>query len=107
MTSPSAALFTALSDPTRRAIYERLNRGGEQIVRTLIAASGVSQPAISRYLGILDRAGLVHRRRAGRHTHYRAAPDGSAPLVDWLNLYGAFWRERFDRLEVLLKRLDP
>ncbi|MGH7050205.1 MAG: ArsR/SmtB family transcription factor [Acetobacteraceae bacterium] len=106
MTPPSALLFTALSDRTRRAIYEHLSRGGEQTVRTLTAASGVSQPAISRHLGILDRAGLVHRRRAGCHTHYRAAADGLAPLVDWLNLYGAFWRERFDRLEVLLKRLD-
>jgi hypothetical protein len=55
---------------------------------------------------VLKSAGLVRLRRAGRETHYRAQPKALAPLIDWMSLYGAFWRDRFDRLESLLKRMD-
>src|SRR6202034_699377 len=105
---PSAAnsLFRALSDPTRRAIFERLARDGELTVHALTLPSGVSQPAVSKHLGVLKSAGLVRDRRAGRETHYSAQPQALAPLVDWMRLYGAFWRERFDRLEDLLNRMD-
>jgi DNA-binding transcriptional ArsR family regulator len=99
-------LFTTLADPTRRAIFERLARDGEQTVRVLTGHSGVSQPAVSKHLGILKRAGLVHDRREGRQTRYSAEPQGLAPLIDWMSLYGAFWRDRFDRLEDLLNRMD-
>ena len=99
-------LFTTLADPTRRAIFERLARDGEQTVRVLTGHSGVSQPAVSKHLGILKRAGLVHDRREGRQTHYSAEPQGLAPLIDWISLYGVFWRDRFDRLEALLNRMD-
>ena len=68
--------------------------------------SGVSQPAVSKHLGVLKSAGLVLDRRSGRETHYSAQPQALAPLVDWMKLYGAFWRERFDRLEDLLDRMD-
>ncbi len=99
-------LFITLADPTRRAIFERLCRDGEQTVRALTAQAGVSQPAVSKHLGVLKHAGLVRGRRDGRETHYSAEPQGLAPLIDWMSLYGAFWRERFDRLEDLLKRMD-
>ncbi|MGB8398724.1 ArsR/SmtB family transcription factor [Bradyrhizobium sp.] len=99
-------LFAALADPTRRAIFERLARGGEQTVRVLTGHSGVSQPAVSKHLGVLKHAGLVLDRREGRQTHYSAQPQGLAPLIDWIGLYGAFWRDRFDRLEILLNRMD-
>jgi DNA-binding transcriptional ArsR family regulator len=99
-------LFKTLSDPTRRAIFERLSRDGEQTVRVLTDDSGVSQPAVSKHLGVLKLAGLVRDRRDGRQTHYSAEPKGLAPLIDWMGLYGAFWRDRFDRLEALLKRMD-
>ncbi|MDA8049420.1 MAG: metalloregulator ArsR/SmtB family transcription factor [Rhodospirillales bacterium] len=101
------ALFTALPDPTRRAICERLSRHGEQTVHILTDRASVSLPAVSKHLGVLRRAGLVRNRREGRHTHCRAEPDGLAPLIDWMSLYGAFWRERFGRLEALLNRMDP
>jgi hypothetical protein len=55
---------------------------------------------------VLKRAKLVRHRREGRETHYRAQPDALAPIVEWLEFYGAFWRDRFDRLENLLKRMD-
>jgi len=106
MHSASDALFKTLADPTRRAIFERLSRHGEQTVRVLTDHAGVSQPAVSKHLGVLKLAGLVRDRREGRQTHYRAEPQGLAPLIDWMSLYGAFWRDRFDRLEDLLGRMD-
>ena len=98
--------LAALGDPTRRAIFERLARGGEQTVHVLTDHSGVSQPAVSKHLTVLKRAKLVRHRREGRETHYSAQPQALAPLVDWMSVYGAFWRDRFDQLENLLKRMD-
>jgi DNA-binding transcriptional ArsR family regulator len=99
-------VFKALADPTRRAIFERLARDGEQTVHALTDRAGVSQPAVSKHLGVLKHAKLVRDRREGRETHYSAQPQALAPLIVWMSLYGAFWRERFDRLESLLKRMD-
>lgn len=106
MPTTATELFATLADPTRRAIYERLSREGEQTVHALTDGSGVSQPAVSKHLGVLKLAGLVRGRRQGRETHYRAEPEALAPLVQWMSLYGAFWRDHFDRLEDLLKRMD-
>jgi DNA-binding transcriptional ArsR family regulator len=99
-------LFRALADPTRRAIFQRLAQAGEQTVRTLTEGSGVSQPAVSKHLALLKQAALVEGRRKGRDVHYRARDEALAPLVDWLEHYAVFWRERFDRLEDLLNRMD-
>ena len=87
-------------------VYERLCRDGEQTVRALTDRAGVSQPAVSKHLGVLKQAGLVLDRRQGRQNHYGARPQGLAPLIDWMSLYGPFWRDRFDRLEELLSRMD-
>jgi DNA-binding transcriptional ArsR family regulator len=99
-------LFKALGDPTRRALYERLARGGEQTVHALTGPAGVSQPAVSKHLAVLKAAGLVRDRREGRETHYSAEPKALGPLVDWMAHYGAFWEGRLNRLEDLLKRMD-
>ena len=99
-------LFKALGDPTRRAIFERLATEGEQTVRALTDHAGISQPAVSKHLGVLKAAGLVRDRPEGRQTHYSAEPKGLAPLAGWMKLYGAFWRDRFDRLEKLLEEMD-
>jgi DNA-binding transcriptional ArsR family regulator len=99
-------VFSTLADPTRRAIVERLCRDGELTVHALTDRAGVSQPAVSKHLRVLKLARLVRDRRKGRETHYRARPQWLIPLIDWMNLYGAFWRDRFDRLETLLKRMD-
>jgi DNA-binding transcriptional ArsR family regulator len=104
-TAPNA-IFRSLSDPTRRGIFERLSRDGDQTVRMLTDRSGVSQPAVSKHLGVLKLAGLVRARHAGRETHYSAQPQALAPLVDWMSFYSRFWHDRFDRLEDLLKRMD-
>jgi DNA-binding transcriptional ArsR family regulator len=99
-------LFKTLADPTRRGIFERLSRDGEQTVAVLTRQAGVSQPAVSKHLSQLKLAGLVRDRRDGRQTHYSVAPQGLVPLVDWMRHYGSFWRDRFDDLEALLRRMD-
>jgi len=99
-------IFKALADPTRRAIFERLTRDGEQTVHALTRRAGISQPAVSKHLGILKRARLVRHRHQGRETHYSARTQALAPLVDWMSVYGAFWNQRLDRLESLLNRMD-
>jgi DNA-binding transcriptional ArsR family regulator len=106
MPTSSDSLFKALADPTRRAIFERLTRDGEQTVHALTEQAGVSQPMVSKHLSALKRARLVRDRRKGRETHYHARPEALAPLVDWISHYSVFWQNRFDRLEDLLKRMD-
>ncbi len=104
MQTTSSVLFKTLADPTRRAIFERLARDGEHSVHALTDHSGVSQPMVSKHLAALKLAGLVRDRRDGRETHYSARAQSLGPLVDWLGIYASFWRERFDRLETLLRR---
>ncbi len=100
-----AGIFRALADPTRRAVFERL-AAGEMSVSALKARFSVSQPAISQHLAALKAAGLVAERREGRFSYYRVAPEGLAPLVDWVERYRAFWPERIDRLKDVLKGLE-
>jgi DNA-binding transcriptional ArsR family regulator len=99
-------LFRTLADPTRRAIFERLCRDGEQTVGALTLRAGVSQPAVSKHLGVLKQAGLVRDRPDGRLTHYSAQLGALAPLIDWTSRMTGFWEGRFDDLENLLKRMD-
>lgn len=109
LSMPVAAdnLFRALADPTRRAIFERLSRNGEQTVHALTERSGVSQPMVSKHLSALKRARLVRHRRTGRETHYRARPEALAPLVDWISHYTDFWQSKLDQLEDVLERMEP
>ena len=89
--------FAALSDPTRRAILNRLARG-ESTVTELAAPFSISLPAISRHLRVLEQAGLLSRRKAGR-IHFCSL--AAAPLHDateWLTSYQRFWETRFDAL---------
>src|SRR5437764_5352039 len=99
-------LFRTLADPTRRAIFERLCREGERTVAALTAQAGVSQPVVSKHLGVLKQAGLVRDRHEGRNTHYSAQVSALTPLVDWTRQMAGFWESRLDVLEDLLKRMD-
>jgi DNA-binding transcriptional ArsR family regulator len=99
-------LFKTLADPTRRAIFEQLLQDGEQTVKALTDRAGVSQPAVSKHLSILKQNRLVNERPQGRSVHYSATPQGLAPLIDWINHYGTFWKDRFDKLENLLERME-
>ena len=106
MPNAHAVLFRTLADPTRRALFERLCREGEQTVGALTARARISQPAVSKHLGVLKRAGLVRDRHEGRQTHYSALLGALAPLIDWTCQMAGFWGRRFDDLEDLLKRMD-
>jgi DNA-binding transcriptional ArsR family regulator len=101
------AVMRTLADPTRRAVFERIVRSDEITVVELTRGSGVTQSAISQHLRSLKQAGLIAERPEGRNVHYRAEPKGLAPLVDWMGLYGLFWRDRFTNLRTLLKEMDP
>jgi DNA-binding transcriptional ArsR family regulator len=105
MTAVDAVIRT-LADPTRRAVFERIVKSQEITVAELTRGSGVTQSAISQHLRSLKQAGLIADRPDGRKVHYRADPKGLTPLVDWMALYGVFWRERFANLRTLLKEID-
>ncbi len=104
-TEPLNAVFGALADPTRRAILARL-AGGDLTVAELSAPFSVSQPAISRHLKVLERAGLISRSRRAttRLSHLEAEPLRDA--TTWLARYQAFWDESHERLDALLAALQ-
>ena len=101
------SVMRLLADPTRRSLYERIVEEREITVSALADAAPVSQPAVSQHVRALRQAGLVTERRQGRNIFYSADPAGLAPLVDWLDVYGAFWRERITALRTLLQEIDP
>ena len=98
-------VFGALSDPTRRAILARLTEG-DRTVAELAAPFSMSQPAISRHIKVLERAGLVSRTRraTARLSHLEARPLKEA--TDWLAAYREYWEESHARLDELLARLQ-
>jgi len=99
------AVFSALADPTRRAILARLMEG-EASVNELAEPFAISQPAISKHLKMLERAGLVTRSADGtrRPVRIEAAPMKEA--VDWLEKYRRFWEQSYARLDSLLASLQ-
>ncbi|MEP7454947.1 metalloregulator ArsR/SmtB family transcription factor [Phyllobacterium sp. SB3] len=99
-------IFKTLADPSRRALFERMCREGEQTVGALTVHAGISQPAVSKHLGVLKQAGLVLGRQDGRNIHYSAQIGALSSLIDWTNQMAGFWENRFDDLEDLLKRMD-
>jgi len=97
------AVFGALADPTRRAIIQRLSEG-EATVSELAAPFDLSLPAISRHLFVLEHAGLLSRRKEGRHRPRRLIEEPLRDAIAWIVHYGAFWEERLDSLEAILVR---
>lgn len=99
------AAFSALADPTRRAIVSRLSRGPAS-VSELAAPFDMSLAAISKHINVLERAGLVERTRHGRRIECTVKPQGIDSISDWLEFHKAFWTERLDALEQLLQKPD-
>jgi DNA-binding transcriptional ArsR family regulator len=99
-----STVFGALADPTRRAILARLTESDLTVVE-LSAPFSVSQPAISRHLKVLERAGLISRSRraTARLSHLEAEPLREA--TEWMARYQEFWDESYERLDSLLERL--
>src|SRR5258708_13111 len=98
------ATFAALADPTRRAILSRLAQG-EASVTELAEPFAMSQPAISKHLKVLERAGLVSRGRDAQRRPVRLEVKPLAGATEWLERYRQAWEERFQRLDALLDEL--
>jgi DNA-binding transcriptional ArsR family regulator len=100
-----SATFSALADPTRRAILARLTMG-EAAVGELAAPFAMSLPAVSRHLKVLERAGLIARSRAAQWRPCRLAPAPLKEATDWLEAFRAFWDDSFDRLAEHLRQVQ-
>jgi DNA-binding transcriptional ArsR family regulator len=98
------ATFTALADPTRRAILARL-ASGEASVMELAQPFAMSQPAISKHLKVLERAHLISRGRDRQRRPCRIAAEPLGEAAVWLEGYRAFWEESFERLDLLLEEM--
>ncbi len=98
------ATFAALADPTRRAILVRLAEG-EATVTELAAPFDMSQPAISKHLKVLERAGLVSRGRDAQRRPCRLEARPLKAATDWLDNYRSYWEESYQRLDALLDEL--
>ena len=98
---PLSRAFAALADPTRRSILERLGSGEAGVVE-LAQTSTLTQPAITKHLKVLERAGLIGRARDGQRRPARLQLEGLLPVDDWLGRAHAEWSDRFDRLEAHL-----
>ena len=99
------ATFAALADPTRRAILARL-ASGEASVMVLAKPFRISQPAISKHLRVLERAGLVARGRDAQRRPRRLEAQPLAEASSWLERYREFWGKRFQRLDALLEAMQ-
>ena len=100
-----SAVFTALGDPTRRAILARLSRG-EAMVTELAEPFKLSLPGVSKHLKVLQRAGLITQGRKAQWRPCRLEPKRLKEAADWVNEYKRFWEESFDRLDDYLAELQ-
>lgn len=98
------AVFGALADPTRRAILSRL-ADGEASVNELAAPFDISQPAVSRHLKVLERAGLIERDVDEQRRPARLKAENMAAAIDWLAEFKAFWGNSFDQLDNVLSQM--
>jgi DNA-binding transcriptional ArsR family regulator len=102
---PLSATFSALADPTRRAILARLALG-ETSVTELAEPFAMSMPAVSKHLKVLERAGLIVRGREAQWRPCRIDAQALKPVDEWLESYRRLWEERFDRLDDYLRELQ-
>jgi DNA-binding transcriptional ArsR family regulator len=98
------ATFAALADPTRRAILARL-AGGEATVTELAAPFDMSQPAVSKHLKVLERAGLISRGREAQRRPRKLEPRPLAEATDWIERHRKIWEANYRRLDAVLEEL--
>jgi DNA-binding transcriptional ArsR family regulator len=99
---PLSVIFSALADPTRRAILARLATGSVS-VGDLAEPFDISLPAVSRHLKVLERAGLIERKTEAQWRRCELTAEPMAQAADWIENYRAFWEARFDALDQFLK----
>ena len=105
MNDSISSTFSALADPTRRAILARLALG-ETSVTELAAPFEMSMPAVSKHLRVLEKAGLIERGREAQFRPCKLKPEPLRQAWGWIGEYQKFWEESFDRLEIYLKELQ-
>ena len=105
MTDHLSVTFTALADPTRRAILARLTRG-EATVTELAEPFKLSLPGVSKHLKVLQRAGLITQGRKAQWRPCRLEPARLKDIADWVERYRGLWEQRFDRLDEYLRELQ-
>lgn len=96
-------IFGALSDATRRGILAQLSQG-ETNITALAAPYQMSQPAISKHVRVLEKAGLIKRTKRGREHIIQANPAAAEQARDWIDTYAQFWKEQFEDVETYLKQ---
>ena len=101
---PLSTTFAALADPTRRAILARL-ASGEASVKDLSAPFDMSQPAISKHLRVLERAGLIEQGRQAQWRPRRLQAGPLREIADWVNQYRRHWEESFERLDAYFREV--
>lgn len=101
---PEADVFLAISDQTRRALLRRLADDGEKTVTELLQPFTISQPAVSKHLRCLRRAGLVHRRTVGRQALYRLNAARLRQVFDWVSYFEQYWDRKLDALGDFLEK---
>lgn len=95
--------FGALADSTRRSILVQLSEKGESNVSTLAKPHKMSQPAISKHLRVLEKAGLIERHKRGREQFVRVKPEKAKQAADWITYYTKFWADQFEAVDAYLK----
>jgi DNA-binding transcriptional ArsR family regulator len=100
------ATFSALADPTRRAILARLASGEATTVQDLARPFDMSLPAISKHLKVLERAGLIARSKEAQYRPCHLNPQPLKEAADWIEHYRQFWEQSFDRLDEYLRGLQ-
>ena len=100
-------VLSALADPTRRAIIERLLAGGDLTVGAIAKPFRISAPAITRHLQVLEAAGLIEKRVERQFRVVRARPEALRPLGHWFERQQRHWSDAFDRLEAVIAAETP
>ena len=103
---PLSQTFSALADPTRRAILARLATGAAT-VGDLAEPFDMSLPAVSRHLKVLTEAGLIERHTEAQWRRCSLRGEGFRAAADWMEIYRRFWEQQFDQLDAFLKRTEP
>ena len=103
---PLTQTFSALADPTRRAILARL-ASGSATVGELAEPFDMSLPAVSRHLRVLSEAGLIERQTEAQWRRCALRGEGMRAAADWIEFYRQFWEQQFDKLDAFLKRTAP
>ena len=105
--APDAEVFAALADPTRWQVLSLVAQGGGATATTLAGELPVSRVAVVKHLGVLDRAGLVESRRAGREVRFAARPERLEETARWMSGVAAEWDDRLARLKRLAESAGP